>query len=64
MRYLEQKWPCAGEMGENGENKTGTIQIPFTRESRRKLKAGTARLMRFVHGSSNSIPGEGQDVRD
>ena len=29
-----------------------------------KLKAGTARLMRFVPGSTNIIPGEGQDVRD
>ena len=51
-------------MGENGEKKTGTIQISFTSESCGKLKAATARLMRFVPGSSNIIPGEGQDVRD
>ena len=38
----------------------GIIQISFTSASCCKLKAGTARLMHFVPGSSNIISGEGK----
>ena len=46
-------------MGENGYN-TNIIHL----QKCLKLKAGTARLMSFVPGSTNIIPGEGQDVKD